>query len=146
MDKLRLPAIILAVVGLIYLLSSPGINACFRAAQKGTSPTRGRIVYFLSNVCISTFRYGQAVRILEVALDKYPGHASARNGLYNYGLCLERLGRSNEAIAAYQQYLSKYPEDSRKQKVQNKIEKLVELETTRADFYYFIPPKEELRS
>ena len=131
MGRLRLPIIILAVAGVIYLLSAPGINMCFRRMQRGYSPGRGRALYFMSTVCISTFRYNQAVSILQVALEKYPDHPKARNGLYNYALCLERLKRPGQAISAYQNYLAKHPNDRRKQKIQNKIATLNALQSSR---------------
>jgi len=144
MGKLRLPAIILLVVGAVYLLSSAGINLCFRSMRQGHSRSRGSALYFMGTVCISTFRYDRAVRILEVALAKYPNHPSARNGMYNYALCLERLRRRADAMKVYRHYLDKYPNDSRRQKIRNKLDKLEALRTARANFRPAI--EKELRS
>ncbi len=130
--RMKLPIIIVAVIGVVYLLSAPGINACFRKMQRGHSPGRGSALYSLSTICISTFRYNQAVSILRVTLDKYPDHPKARNGMYNYALCLERLGRPAQAISAYQSYVAKYPNDSRKQKIQNNIDKMQSLQSSRS--------------
>jgi TolA-binding protein len=131
MGRMKIPIIIVAVIGVVYLMSAPGINACFRQMQQGHSAGRGSALYSLSTICISTFRYNQAVSILQVTLDKYPDHPKARNGLYNYGLCREKLSRPEQAVAAYEKYLAKYPNDSREQKIRNKIEKLQALQSSR---------------
>ena len=131
MGRLKLPIIVLLVAGFVYLLSAPGVDVCFRRMQRGHSSGRGSALYFLSTLCISTFRYNQAASMLGVALEKYPDHTKARNGLYNYGLCMEKLRRPGQAISVYQDYLAKYPNDSRKQKIQNKVTQLTALQSSR---------------
>lgn len=126
-------AVVILLVG-VYAVSSAGINTLFSSMQKKHSPGRGKAIYSMAGVCKNTFRYEHALEILDYALAQYPDHPAARNGRYNYALCLERLGRNKEAIAAYYVYLSIYAGDTRTEKVQERIDEMEATATSRSDY------------
>ena len=145
MGKLKIPAIVLLVVLGVYLLSAAGTNACFRSLSRGHSASRASALFTLGKISIMTFRYEQAIDILDFALKKYPTHPAACKGLYNYGLCLEKTGLYREAINAYNKYLSTYPNDHRETKIINKINKLSAMHLGHAPLES-VPRREGLRS
>lgn len=134
-------AVGIVIVG-IYAVSSTGINAVFSSMQKGHSPARARTIFLTAGLCKNTFRYERALIMLDYALERYPDHPAARDGRYNYAVCLDRLGRNMEAVAAYKEYLSTYPGDSRTEKVQERIDAIEVTATGRSNL--FLTPLREV--
>ena len=105
LSRLKWPIIIIVVVGLGWLLTSPGINFMhkkFTAAQPGADPKVDQAneagLTNLAGFLIKTFRYKKAGAVLDDALRLYPEGANAWYNLYRKAKCEEKAGRYQEAV------------------------------------------------
>ncbi|MEA3366307.1 MAG: hypothetical protein U9Q79_11770 [Candidatus Hydrogenedentes bacterium] len=105
LSRFKWPIIILLVIGVFWLLSSPGINFLHK---KFTSVTPGEDAKMdkaaeaglsrLGGFLIKTFRYEKGFQVLTDASTMYPEGANYWYNQYRMAKCLEKMDRVNEAL------------------------------------------------
>jgi tetratricopeptide (TPR) repeat protein len=83
-----------------------------------------RLCYFLGNLAYLTFRYQLAIDITERNLHDFPYDSGIDDAQYRRAVCYEKLGKYQQAIQLYEDYLLEHPKSSRYISIQNKLAKL----------------------
>ncbi|MBI4559987.1 MAG: tetratricopeptide repeat protein [Candidatus Hydrogenedentes bacterium] len=122
LSKFKWPVIILVVVVVLWLMSNGGVDYMFRsftentpgedaardaADESGLSKLGGFLMY--------TFRYEKAMKVFEVAIERYP---NGPNRIYNYyrlAKCYEKMDRYAESsnILRDLMYMGAHDKDDR---------------------------------
>ena len=100
---LKWPSIILAVVAVVWLLTSPGVNFMYNRFTKAEVGADAKIderdeagLTRLGNYLMKTLRYGRAEEVIQTAVDRYG------TGGKNYWLNVYRLVRLAEKRGDYE--------------------------------------------
>lgn len=104
LSKLKWPIIIIVVVGLGWLMTSPGVNFLFKKyteAEVGADPEQDKRdeagLTKLSGYLIKTFQYEKATEVIEKAIERYSDGEDSYYNYYRLVKCYEKAERYQEA-------------------------------------------------
>lgn len=114
LSGLKWPIIIVLIVGIAFLASSPGINYLvnnFTKATPGEDPDRDRTdeagLSRVAGFLIYLWRYEHALAVMQVSLNRYgPSGANYWYNKYRMARCLDRLGRYQESYNILQELIA----------------------------------------
>jgi len=108
LSGLKWPIIIVVVVGIGFLASSPGIDYMvtkFTTAVPGADPERDKIDE--GGYCMYLFQYEKAMTIMDMAIQRYGANgANYWFNRYRIVKCLEKAGRYQEAKDLLEELIS----------------------------------------
>lgn len=114
LSGLKWPIIIVVVVGIGFLASSPGIDYMvtkFTTAVPGADPERDKIdeagLTRVGGYCMYLFQYEKAMTIMDMAIQRYGANgANYWFNRYRIVKCLEKAGRYQEAKDLLEELIS----------------------------------------
>ncbi|HXG62129.1 MAG TPA: tetratricopeptide repeat protein [Planctomycetota bacterium] len=104
-------AFVLLVVLPIFLLSNPMMDAYQRKIDRNPNSDFSRWLQLATaDACYRTMRAERAADYYRRFLERYREDPRRPYALLRYGMSLEEAGRNADAIAAYEQFLTEYPD------------------------------------
>ena len=95
----------LALLGILTVFSSAGIRSMEAWARDKPDTSMGiSMPYRLGGLAYYTFRYELARDIYETNLDTMPDNPRIVHADFRVAMCLEKLGRFDEAVARYDNF------------------------------------------
>lgn len=113
------------LVGILMVFSSPGIRSMESWARERPGTSVGlRLPYTLGSIAYFTFRYNMALDIYEKNISTWPDHPKNTDAEFRVAMCLEKLERYEEAVAAYDAFAVEHGEDTRAEAAINRSTKI----------------------
>lgn len=113
------------ILAILMVFSSAGIRRMESWARDRPDTSIGQsLPYTLGNVAYFTFRYNLARDILEKNVQTWPNHPKNTDADFRIAMCYEKLGKYNEAVAAYDAFALEHGSDSRAGSAMNRSAKI----------------------
>lgn len=95
----------------------------FRVKNPDMSMTP-KVCYMLGTSAFRTFRYQLAIEIIDRNLKDFPYESAAVAAQYRRAVSYEKLAEYRKAITLYEKFIYDHGDDSRRNAIENKVNKL----------------------